>query len=62
MTVEKILKDIENLPLDKQIELIELLNKKYNFQPKDAIYVGEAFDFWLNKDDDIYDDKYGKSL
>ncbi len=28
---------------------------------KDAIVVGEAYHFWLNSEEDVYDQKYGKN-
>lgn len=29
-------------------------------EDKDAVVVGKGYHFWLNDEDDIYDEKYGK--
>ena len=34
--------------------------KKNNDAPKPLIIQGSEFDFWLNEEDSIYDEKYGE--
>lgn len=42
--------------MDKSHEL-----PKEKQDPKKAIVVGPEFDFWLNEEDDIYDEVYGET-
>lgn len=48
MTVNEIIKEIENLPEEEKNKLFNYLSQKFNF-------LSPSFDFWDNEEDSVYD-------
>ncbi|MFD1362765.1 hypothetical protein [Lentibacillus salinarum] len=59
----EILSEIKKMDTDELREFhkdyIEFLNQLGLKGHEDALVVGENYHFWLNKEDEVYDEKYG---
>ncbi|HHU16608.1 MAG TPA: hypothetical protein GXZ70_00065 [Clostridiales bacterium] len=58
MCADKVLQIIESLNSEDRLKVLALIKEKYDLMdrlPRDAFVVGESYNFWNNKEDDIYD-------
>lgn len=59
MSVDEILMSIENLDNDEREKILMIIKEKYDLTNKlleSGCPVSDNYNFWLNEDDDMYDD------
>lgn len=59
MSVDEIIRIIENLDNDEREKVLMIIKGKYDLTdklPENGFVVDDSYDFWLNEDDDIYDE------
>jgi hypothetical protein len=54
--VEKIIQEIEQLPIADKQHLFRSISEKYFIHHQDTFVVGENYKFWLNDKDAAYDE------
>ncbi|MFA9396863.1 MAG: hypothetical protein ACERKV_01165 [Clostridiaceae bacterium] len=59
MSVDEIIMYIEKLNNEEREKFLMLIQEKYGLTtkiPSNAAICDSSYDFWINKDDDIYDE------
>lgn len=62
MSIDELLMAIEKLDNEEREKVLTIIKEKYdltNKLPIDAFFVNSSYDFWLNEDDDIYNEQIG---